>query len=132
MGRITYGQRLSIILFKYIPPFGAFLMLIQTVCLMHNLDVLFAEWIFGMSLIPCVISIVWSLAFKFCYIHRLFLYYIFIVSICIKYNSFIGFIHLFCARLIVIIIGIVVFSLFIIHFNKYNNECFKCYKKAID
>ena len=101
-------HRLSIMLLKYVPMIGGFLMWVHVTLLLLNIQTHVFENVVGYSVAPSVTMLVWSKTFNFCPIHRCFICYNTAVMGCIKWQAnFIGFgSALLVVRLIVWIIGL--------------------------
>lgn len=104
-----------ILLVKYIPIIGAFCMLLHIGLLLLGINIPLAAWLFGFSLSGTMLLTVSSYVLQFCNLHRLFIYYDFIVENCIIYQLYFGFgEHLTLFRLIAFLLGISLFIRFFI------------------
>lgn len=86
------SHRLSILLLKYVPMIGGFLMWVHVSLLLCNVQTSVFDSVVGYSIAPSITMMVWSKAFNFCPIHRCFVAYDTLVSGCIKWQTaFAGF-----------------------------------------
>lgn len=93
---------------KYLPIASALILLIHTVLVVFaHYDSLFKST-FGISIIPAIIVYSAQKAFKFCYIHKLLLWYCVLADFCISLHN----INLLYS---IIVIGVILFIVFIIH-----------------
>ena len=83
-----------------------------------------ADTIAGSAIIPSILIFSMSHIFKFCYIHKLLTVYSLAIDLCINFQRYIGFgciVEEF--RILMFIIGIILFFLLLVKFNKYRYKC---------
>ena len=116
--------KLGILAIKYIPIIMFLIMWFQTGLLIFGINGPCADTIAGSAIIPSILIFSMSHIFKFCYIHKLLTVYSLAVDLCINYQRYIGFgdmLHI--SRLIIFYIGVVLFILLLLKFNKYKYKC---------
>ena len=72
-------HKLSVIFLKYAPFVAGVLMWIHVILKICRIDLLIAENLVGLPIIPCIVCCLWSKAFGFCTFHRLFILGIFLI-----------------------------------------------------
>ena len=99
---------------KYLPIASALVMLVHVVFLLMGISVPVAEITFGTSVYGCILMLFTSHGFGFCWLHRQFIVYTFIMTMCIHYQRTTGFgqFHLL-AQWIMCIYGLILFALLI-------------------
>lgn len=75
---------------KYIPHFTCLFYIVYTLLQFANIDLILFGYLFHISIIPWLFMLLSSLVFRFCYIHRLPLYYILINEVSSIYDYYIG------------------------------------------
>ena len=80
-------HKLSVIFLKYAPFIAGILMWIHVILKMYHIDLLIAENLVGLPIIPCIICCIWSKTFGFCLLHRAFIMYTTLVTYCININT---------------------------------------------
>ena len=119
-------HKLSIIFLKYAPFIAGILMWVHVILRICGVSLLVAENLVGLPVIPCIICCVWSYAFNFCLLHRIFIMYTSLVTYCINFNAdVVGFGNMLSlVRWLLFGIGLILIILFIIKQckNKYNEE----------
>ena len=80
-------HKLSVIFLKYAPFIAGILMWIHVILKIYHIDLLIAENLVGLPIIPCMICCVWSKTFGFCLLHRAFIMYTTLVTYCININT---------------------------------------------
>lgn len=95
-----------------------------------GVSLLVAENLVGLPIIPCIICCVWSYAFNFCLLHRIFIIYTSLVTYCINLNAdIVGFGNMLdLVRWLLFGIGLILIILFI--FKQYKNKC-KLYNEEV-
>ena len=83
-----------------------------------------ADTIAGSAIIPSILILAISSLFKFCWLHKLFTIYSLCIDLCINYERYIGFSFMLQPfRIVAFIIGIILFILLIVKFEKYKERC---------
>ena len=83
-----------------------------------------ADTIAGSAIIPSILIFSMSHLFKFCYIHKLLTVYSLAVDLCINFHRLIGFGYLVEEfRILMFIIGTILFFLLLCKFKKYRHNC---------
>lgn len=119
-----FQYKVSVLFLKYAPVIGAFIMFLHVFLLITNSAMLLADWTFSLPIIPAVTAMIWSKAFGFCIMHRLFIAYICAISYCIKFEQAIGFGSLLLfSRWFMFIIGVILFIWLCIRFKQFNYQC---------
>lgn len=109
-----------IFLLRYLPVLGALIMLIHVALLIFDIRIPIAENLIGLSIMPYIFSYFASKAFGFCWLHRAFLTYIFIVDSCINFQRNVGFSDfLFFSHISVFVLGIALFVKLIVGRKNY-------------
>lgn len=123
-------HKLSIIFLKYAPFIAGILMWVHVILRICGVSLLVAENLVGLPIIPCIICCVWSYAFNFCLLHRIFIIYTSLVTYCINLNAdIVGFGNMLgLVRWLLFGIGLILIILFI--FKQYKNKC-KLYNEEI-
>ena len=122
-------HKLSIIFLKYAPFIAGILMWVHVILKICGVNWSVAENLVGLPIIPCIICCVWSYAFNFCLLHRIFIIYTSLVTYCINFHtdSF-GFGDMLnFVRWLLFSIGLILIVLFIIKqckskYKLYNEE----------
>ena len=83
--------RIGLYLVKVIPIITSILYLLNTILSYLNLRIEELSLVCGMSILPWLSLLVFSILLKFCFYHRLFLYYILVNEILSWYDYKIGF-----------------------------------------
>lgn len=103
---MSKSQRISIMLIKYAP-------VISTLCMTVHIALLLlgykspAEAIVGTTLLPSIVLLTASHAFRFCALHKILICYTFVVDLCCKYERIIGFGDLLTPmRVVMLLIGL--------------------------
>ena len=114
-------HKLSVIFLKYAPFIAGILMWIHVILKMYHIDLLIAENLVGLPIIPCIICCIWSKTFGFCLLHRAFIMYTTLVTYCININSDIFYFGnlLIPVRWLLFILGFFLIVIFIIKQIKY-------------
>ena len=116
--------KLGILAIKYIPIIMFLIMWIHTGLLIIEIDGPCADTIAGSAIIPSILIFSMSHLFKFCYIHKLLTVYSLAVDLCINFQRYIGFgytLNIF--RILMFIIGTILFFLLLCKFKKYRHNC---------
>lgn len=123
-------HKLSIIFLKYAPFIAGILMWVHVILRICGVSLLVAENLVGLPIIPCIICCVWSYAFNFCLLHRIFIIYTSLVTYCINLNAdIVGFGNMLdLVRWLLFGIGLILIILFI--FKQYKNKC-KLYNEEV-
>lgn len=77
--------------FKYMPILGAFILMLHCILLWCGVHVKFVGMAVGTSLWNMIVLGCASYAFRFCSLHRHFIVYGFLVTLCINYQAAVGF-----------------------------------------
>lgn len=97
-----------------VPPVGAMVMLLHCILLSLGTKAKLTEWVFDCSLFGFTVWIVTSFAYGFCWVHRAFITYGFLISVCIDFQRSFGFGQLRAPmHLLAIAIGVSIFIVFI-------------------
>ena len=116
--------KLGILAIKYIPIIMFLIMWIHTGLLILGINGPCADTIAGSAIIPSILIFSMSHIFKFCYIHKLLTVYSLAVDLCINFQRLIGFGYLVEEfRMLMFIIGIILFFLLLLKFKKYRYKC---------
>ena len=116
--------KFGILTIKYIPIIMFLIMWIHTGLLILGIDGPCADTIAGSAIIPSILIFSMSHLFKFCYIHKLLTIYSLAVDLCINFQRYVGFgytLNIF--RIIMFILGIILFFLLLFKFKKYRYKC---------
>ena len=116
--------KLGILTIKYIPVLMFLIMWIHTGLLIFGINGPCADTIAGSAIIPSILIFSMSHLFKFCYIHKLLTIYSLAVDLCINFQRYIGFgytLNIF--RIIMFILGTILFFLLSLKFKKYKHNC---------
>ena len=119
---MNISHKLSVIFLKYAPFIAGILMWIHVILKIYHIDLLIAENLVGLPIIPCIICCIWSKTFGFCLLHRAFIMYTTLVTYCININTDIFHFGnlLIPVRWCLFILGFVLIIIFIKQFkNKY-------------
>lgn len=122
-------HKLSVIFLKYAPFIAGILMWIHVILKMYHIDLLIAENLVGLPIIPCIICCIWSKTFGFCLLHRAFIMYTTLVTYCININSDIFYFEnlLIPVRWCLFILGFILIIIFII--KQFKNKYTFCHEK---
>ena len=125
MERISCADyKLGILAIKYIPIIMFLIMWIHTGLLILGINGPCADTIAGSAIIPSILIFSMSHIFKFCYIHKLLTVYSLAIDLCINFQRYIGFGYIIEEiRIIMFIIGTILFFLLLFKFNKYRYKC---------
>lgn len=123
--KLNYADyKIGLLIIKYTPVIMFLIMWIHTGLLLIGINGPFADTIAGSAIIPSILIFSMSTLFKFCYIHKALTIYSLAIDLCMNFQRYIGFgVMLHITRIIMFIIGIILFILLIIKFNKYKNKC---------
>ena len=116
--------KLGILTIKYIPIIMFLIMWFHTGLLIIGVNGPFADTIAGSAIIPSILIFSMSHLFKFCYIHKLLTIYSLAVDLCINFQRYVGFgytLNIF--RIIMFILGTILFFLLLFKFKKYRYKC---------
>lgn len=110
-----------VLIMQWFPFCCGMLFTIHVLFLLLGINIHVAELLGSCSLFVFMMLIVASIAYRFCFLHRVFLVYNYIVSMCIEYENYIGFGKaLLCARIIIAVIGIILVVTFIVLRKRFN------------
>lgn len=113
LGR-SWTWRVSRFVVGITPPLGSLIGLVHCSLLLGGYRFPMTEWIFDCSLLGAIAWFITSFAFGFCWIHRAFISYGILVSLCIDFQRTFGFgRYLFPARLFMVLLGIFLFAMFL-------------------
>lgn len=79
-----------LILNKYIPHFAAILYIIYTILQIYNIDIPQFGCFTHVSLLTWTYMIITSIVFRYCYVHRLPLYYILVNEVLTEIDYYVG------------------------------------------
>ena len=116
--------KLGMLAIKYIPIIMFLIMWFHTGLLIFGINGPCADTIAGSAIIPSILIFSMSHLFKFCYIHKLLTIYSLVVDLCINFQRYIGFgytLNIF--RILMFIIGTILFFLLLCKFKKYRHNC---------
>ena len=116
--------KLGMLAIKYIPIIMFLIMWIHTGLLIFGINRPCADVIAGSAIIPSILIFSMSHLFKFCYIHKLLTIYSLTVDLCINFQRYVGFgytLNIF--RIIMFILGTILFFLLLFKFKKYRYKC---------
>lgn len=116
--------KFSILIIKYIPIIMFLIMWFHTGLLIFGINGPCADTIAGSAIIPSILIFSMSHLFKFCYIHKLLTIYSLAVDLCINFQRYVGFgytLNIF--RIIIFILGTILFFLLLFKFKKYRYKC---------
>ena len=116
--------KLGMLAIKYIPIIMFLIMWLHTGLLIFGINGLCTDTIAGSAIIPSILIFSMSHLFKFCYIHKLLTIYSLAVDLCINFQRYIGFgytLNIF--RIIMFILGTILFFLLLFKFKKYRYKC---------
>ena len=118
------NYKLGILAIKYIPIIMFLIMWIHTGLLILGINGPCADVIAGSAIIPSILIFSMSNLFKFCYIHKLLTIYSLAVDLCINFQRYVGFGYpLNTFRIIMFILGTILFFLLLFKFEKYRYKC---------
>ena len=123
-------HKLSIIFLKYAPFIAGILMWVHVILKICGVNWFVAENLVVLPIIPCIICCIWSYAFNFCLLHRIFIIYTSLVTYCINFHtdSF-GFGDMLnFVRWLLFSVGLILIVLFII--KQYKSK-YKLYNEEI-
>ena len=116
--------KLGMLAIKYIPILMFLIMWIHTGLLILGINGPCADTIAGSAIIPSILIFSMSHLFKFCYIHKLLTIYSLTVDLCINFQRYVGFDYtLNIFRIIMFILGTILFFLLLFKFKKYRYKC---------
>lgn len=75
---------------KLIPAISALCYFVNTVFNIYGIDLAILSFISGISLLPWLFILLASFVFKFCFYHRMFLYYILLIDVVNHYDFCVG------------------------------------------
>ena len=116
--------KFGILTIKYIPIIMFLIMWFHTGLLIFGITGPCAATIAGSAIIPSILIFSMSHLFKFCYIHKLLTIYSLTVDLCINFQRYVGFgytLNIF--RIIMFILGTILFFLLLFKFKKYRYKC---------
>lgn len=118
------NYKLGLLAIKFIPIIMFFIMWIHTGLLIIDINGPCADTIAGSAIIPSILILAMSSLFRFCWLHKLFTIYSLCVDLCINYERYMGFSFILQPfRVVVFIVGIILFILLIVKFEKYKERC---------
>lgn len=126
--------KLLLIMLKYIPILIALFYMVNTITAYIRIDIPVLSNIAGMSLFTWIFMYLSAIVFKFCFYHKMFLYYILITDIINIINYYIG-IPITDFELLMLhsmIIGILLFIVLYVYVKNYkrfinkNNKRYRC------
>ena len=125
MKKLDYTDyKLGLSAIKFIPIIMFFIMWIHTGLLIIDINGPCADTIAGSAIIPSILILAISSLFRFCWLHKLFTIYSLCIDLCINYERYIGFSFMLQPfRIVAFIIGIILFILLIVKFEKYKERC---------
>ena len=125
MKKLDYtNYKLGLLAIKFIPIIMFFIMWIHTGLLIIGINGPCADTIAGSAIIPSILILAISSLFRFCWLHKLFTIYSLCIDLFINYERYIGFGFILQPfRIIMFIIGIILFILLIVKFEKYKEKC---------
>lgn len=125
MKKLDYtNYKLGLLAIKFIPIVMFFIMWIHTGLLIIGINGPCADTIAGSAIIPSILILAISSLFRFCWLHKLFTIYSLCIDLFINYERYIGFGFILQPfRIIMFIIGIILFILLIVKFEKYKEKC---------
>lgn len=113
LGR-SWTWRMSRFVIGVVPPIGAIIGLLHCSMLLGNYRFPMTEWLYDCSLLGAVSWFITSFAFGFCWIHRAFISYGVLVSLCIDYQRTFGLGSLLTPmRTLMVCLGVSLFAFFI-------------------
>lgn len=124
--KMKRSRLLTLYFLQYLPVLATFIMTIHCGLLLIGIDIHIAENVTGFSVLGCVMLLLFSHIFHFCWLHRCFVIYPTLVELCIHLKPlgiFDGW--LIEARWAMFITGCLPLLYLLTHFNKYN----KCYDR---
>ena len=126
---MNISHKLSVIFLKYAPFIAGILMWIHVILKIYHIDLLIAENLVGLPIIPCIICCIWSKTFGFCLLHRAFIMYTTLVTYCININTDIFHFGnlLIPVRWCLFILGFVLIIIFII--KQFKNKYTFCHEE---
>ena len=116
--------KLGMLAIKYIPIIMFLIMWFHTGLLIFGINGPCVDTIAGSAIIPSILIFSMSHLFKFCYIHKLLTIYSLAVDLCINFQRYVGFgytLNIF--RIIMFILGTILFFLLLFKFKKYRYKC---------
>ena len=79
-------RKLALVTFKYAPIITAFIMLIHVAVLLCGVTLGVAEALCGMAILPIIVTYFLSKGLGFCSMHRIFIYYIGFIFLCMQWK----------------------------------------------
>ena len=119
-------RKLFLILIKYSFHFIAFIYVLNTTLSFCGIDSIWTGFFFHISLYPWIVFVMISIIFKFCFVHRLPLYYIAINEILTNIDYYIG-IPMSVSNLLIIHLILLVLLMFGYSYYHINKHKFKCH-----
>lgn len=102
------GMRKCVRMIRRLPIIMGSVMTLHCALLVFNIRLSFTEYVCGTSFTTCWLLLLFSRAFRFCLLHRLFIIYTMLASGCIAFERLIGFgVFLHYARLTMLLLGVV-------------------------
>ena len=113
--------KLFILVLKIIPMLIAFIYLVNTVTSLHEIEIPVLSNIAGISLISWLFMYLATIVFRFCFYHRIFLYYILVTDIVNIINYYFSIIDNYY-RYLILYYNIIGIFLFLILYNHVKNN----------
>lgn len=102
------AMRKCVRMIRRLPIIMGSVMTLHCALLVFNVRLMLTEYICGTSFMTCWLLLLFSRAFRFCLLHRLFIIYTMLASCCIAFERLIGFgVVLHYARLTMFLLGVV-------------------------
>lgn len=120
------SRLITLYFLQYLPVVATLIMTVHCGLLILGVDINIAENAFGFSVLGCVMLLLFSHIFHFCWLHRCFVIYPTLVELCINIKP-LGFFDgwLTEARWMMFVLGCMPLIYLLTHFNKYR----KCYER---
>lgn len=116
----TRGLALTTI--KYLPVCTSFLMWGHiAIHLFFGIHWYVAENVCGITIAPAVLLFLISHAFKYCWLHKAFVVYTFLISTMVDYNRIMGFNYLTLWEIVAVLIGGVLFATLFYKFSTFKS-----------
>lgn len=114
IGGSQHFRKLARIFIGTVPGVGTVFMTIHVLFLLLGHEYHLAEYMFDYSLVWFLLLTILSISFEFCWVHRAFCAYNYIISMCIHYQDVHGFgHHLHAARCAAFLLGVfLIYSFF--------------------
>lgn len=114
----------AIFCLKYIPILMFLTMWAYAIFALFGINFWIADTIVGCAILPSVLIFSLSRVFHFCWLHKTLTGYSLVVDILINIDKYIGFAKLLVPlQITVCIIGLFLFIMLIIKFNKFDKKC---------